>query len=301
MMVSGSGVRQVSRFLLCGFGGIRRAVFEAEAVVSSFENVAAVGKTIEQRGRHLRVAEHGGPLAEAEIGGDDDAGALVELAEQMEKQGSARGAEWQVAEFVEDDEVRVGKPPRDLAGFALKLLLFESVDEFDGGEEPDALAMMFDGLDADRRGEMRLARAGAADQDDVVGVFQELAAMELTRERLVDLAAGEVEASKIAIVREASGLELVGRRSDFSVGRLRLQELRQDRHGGFEGRGALFGQLADRLSHAVHFETAQHDNDGAAGRIMTHGAPPGLCAGRRSARRRPVVRSSASEPGAPLS
>ena len=142
----------------------------------------------------------------------------------------------------------MGEPRRDLAGFALKLLLFESVDEFDGGEEPDALAVMLDGLDADRRGEMRLPRAGAADQDDIVGVFQELASVELAQQRLVDLAAGEVEASEIAIVREASGLELVGRRSDFSVGRLRLQELRQDRRGGFEGRGALFGQLADRLS-----------------------------------------------------
>ena len=96
-------------------------------------------------------------------------------------------------------------------GFALKLFLFEGVDEFDGGEEPDALAMMLDGLDADRRGEMRLACARSADQDDIVGVFQELAAMELTCERLVDLAAGEVEAGKIAIVRKAGGLELIGR------------------------------------------------------------------------------------------
>jgi hypothetical protein len=108
----------------------------------------------------------------------------------MEEQGPARGAERQVSELVEDDEIGVGKSRRDLAGFALKLLLFESVDEFDGGEEPDALAVMLDGLDADRRGEMRLPRAGAADQDDMVGVFQELAAMELTRERLVDLTAG---------------------------------------------------------------------------------------------------------------
>jgi hypothetical protein len=89
--------------------------------------------------------------------------------------------------------------------------LFKSVDEFDGGEEPDALAVMLDGLDADRRGEMGLPRAGAADQDDIVGVFQELASVELAQQHLVDLAAGEVEASKIAIVREASGLELVGR------------------------------------------------------------------------------------------
>src|ERR1700722_2864025 len=285
MMVLGSGVRQVSRFLLSGFGGFRRAVLEAEAVVSGFENVAAVGETIEWRGRHLRVAEHGCPLAKAEIGRDDDAGALVELAQQMEEQRSAGGAERQVTQLVEDDEIGVGKPGGDLSWFALKLLLFESVDEFDGGEEADALAVVLDRLDPDRNGEMRLAGTGAADQDDVVGVFQELAAMELTRERLVDLAAGEVEAGEIAIVRKAGGLELIGRRSDLSVGRLRFQKLRQDWHGGFEGRGALFGQLADRLSHAVHFEGAQHDDDGAGGGVMTHDAPPGLCAARRSARR----------------
>jgi hypothetical protein len=82
----------------------------------------------------------------------------------------------------------VGEPGGDLSWLALKLLLFESVDEFDGGEEADALAMILDRLDADRGSEVRLARVGAADQDDIVGVFQELASVELTRERLVDLA-----------------------------------------------------------------------------------------------------------------
>src|ERR1700692_2963269 len=144
----------------------------------------------------------------------------------MEEQRSAGGAERQVAQLVEDDEIGVGESRRDLAGFALKLLLFESVDEFDGGEEPYALAVMLDGLDTDRCSEMRLPRAWAADQDDIVGVFQELAAVELTRERLVDLTGGEVEAGKIAIVRKAGGFELIGRRSHLPVGRLRLQELR---------------------------------------------------------------------------
>ena len=65
MMVSGSGVRQVSRFLLGGFSGLRRAVFEAEAVVSGFEDVAAVGETVEQRRRHFRIAKDGRPFAEA--------------------------------------------------------------------------------------------------------------------------------------------------------------------------------------------------------------------------------------------
>jgi hypothetical protein len=65
----------------------------------------------------------------------------------------------------------VGEPRRDLARFALKLFLFESVDEFDGGEEPDALVVMLDGLDADRRGEMRFARSGR-DSDMAPGFWR---------------------------------------------------------------------------------------------------------------------------------
>jgi hypothetical protein len=167
--------------------------------------VAAVGKTVEQRRRHFRIAEYGGPLSEAQIRRDDDAGSLVEFAEQMEEQRSAGGAEPQVAQFVEDNEVGISEPPCDLAGFPLALLLFEGVDEFDRREEPDALAVMFDGLNADGRGEMRLARARAADQDDIVCVLQELATVKLADERLVDLATGEVEPGEIAIVREARG------------------------------------------------------------------------------------------------
>jgi hypothetical protein len=82
--------------------------------------------------------------------------------------------------------------------------------------------MMLDRLDADRGGEMRLACAGAADQDDIVRVFQKLATMELTCERLVDLTADEVEPGEIAVVWKAGGLELIGCRSHLSVGRLRL-------------------------------------------------------------------------------
>ena len=46
-------------------------------------------QAIEERGGHLGIAEHFGPFAKAEVGGDDDAGALVEFAEQMEQQGAA--------------------------------------------------------------------------------------------------------------------------------------------------------------------------------------------------------------------
>ena len=74
--------------LLSGFGR-SGAGAEAEAIVSGLQDVAVVGKPIEQRGCHLGIAEHAGPFAEAQVGGDDDAGALVQLAEQMEEHGAA--------------------------------------------------------------------------------------------------------------------------------------------------------------------------------------------------------------------
>ncbi len=48
-----------------------------------------MNEPVEQRGGHFGIAEDASPFAEAEIGGDDDAGALVEFAQQMEEQGSA--------------------------------------------------------------------------------------------------------------------------------------------------------------------------------------------------------------------
>lgn len=62
------------------------ACFEAGAVVSGLQDVAAVGETVEERGRHFGITEDCGPFAEAQVRGDDDAGAFVKLAEQMEEQ-----------------------------------------------------------------------------------------------------------------------------------------------------------------------------------------------------------------------
>ena len=45
-----------------------------------------MGDAIEQGGGHLGVAEDSGPFAEAEVGGDDDAGAFIRLAQEVEEQ-----------------------------------------------------------------------------------------------------------------------------------------------------------------------------------------------------------------------
>jgi len=94
-----------------------------------------VGQAVEQCGGHLGIAEHTGPFAEAEIGGDDDAGALVKFAQQVEEQCAAGCAERQVAQLVEDDEVGMDEAVGDLSGSALRLLLLEGIDQFNGREE----------------------------------------------------------------------------------------------------------------------------------------------------------------------
>jgi hypothetical protein len=48
------------------------SALEAPAVVASLDDIAVVGQPIEQRGRHLGITEDAWPLAEGEIGGDDD-------------------------------------------------------------------------------------------------------------------------------------------------------------------------------------------------------------------------------------
>ena len=148
-----------------------------------------VGQSVEQCGRHLGIAEHAGPFTEAKIGGDDNAGALMELTQEMEEQRAAGSTERQVAQLVQNDEIGMDEPIGDLSGSALRLLLIERIDQFDGREEADTPAVVLDGLHADSGREMGFPCAGTADQNDIVGLVDELAAMELAQERLVDRAA----------------------------------------------------------------------------------------------------------------
>ena len=67
-----------------------------------------MGQAVEQGCGHLGVAEDGRPFAKGEVGGDDDRGALVEPAHEVEEQLPAGLGEGQVTEFVEDDEVAAG-------------------------------------------------------------------------------------------------------------------------------------------------------------------------------------------------
>jgi len=48
-----------------------------------------MGEAIQQGGGHLGIAEDIGPFTQTQLGGDNDAGAFVQFAEQMEQRGCA--------------------------------------------------------------------------------------------------------------------------------------------------------------------------------------------------------------------
>ena len=160
-----------------------------------------MGETVEQCGGHLGVAEDRGPFAEGEVCGDDDRGALVEPAHEVEEQLPTGLSEGQVAEFVEDDEVAADEL---LCGAALAPgvarscarrhagLGLEVVDQVDDVVAP-ATGALSDAGARDGNGEMGLAGAGSADKDDVALAFEEAAAGELLDQGLVDRRGSEVE------------------------------------------------------------------------------------------------------------
>ncbi len=107
------------------------AAFEAPTIVASLDDVAVMGQAVKQRGRHCCIAEDARPFAKHKIGGDDDGGALVRAADEVEQELTTRLSERQIAQFVEDDEVHAGQVFGETALPTVAGLSLESVDEVD--------------------------------------------------------------------------------------------------------------------------------------------------------------------------
>lgn len=131
-----------------------------------------VGQAIEQRGRHLRITEHGRPFTEGQVGGDDDRGAFVKAADQMEEQLTAGLGEGQIAQLIEDDEVQPGHVVGEPTLLAAAGLCLEAVHEVDDVVEAAAGAVANEGA-GNGDGEMGLSGARAADQDHIALIYHE--------------------------------------------------------------------------------------------------------------------------------
>ncbi len=172
------------------------AVFEAPGLVAGLDDLAVVGQAIEQRGRHLRITEHGRPFTEGQVGGDDDRGAFVKAADQMEEQLTAGLGEGQLAQLIEDDEVQPGHVVGETTLLAAAGLCLEAVHEVDDVVEAAAGAVANEGA-GNGDGEMGLSGARAADQDHIALIYHEAARCQLSDEAFVHRDGGEVELADV--------------------------------------------------------------------------------------------------------
>src|SRR6516164_1330991 len=154
------------------------AAFEAPAVVAGLDDVAVMGQAVEQRGRHFGIAEHARPFPKRKIGGDDDGGALVKPADEVEQKLTAGLCERQIAELVENDEVHAGQMFGEPALPAVAGLGLEPVDEVDDVVEASSGAIA-NATPRDGNGQMALASPGPSDQHDVALLGDEAATSEI--------------------------------------------------------------------------------------------------------------------------
>ena len=69
-----------------------------------------MSQPVEQSGCHFGIAaEHRRPFGEAKVGVDQNRGAGIKLADQMEQQLTATLGEGQIPQFVQHDEIDAGE------------------------------------------------------------------------------------------------------------------------------------------------------------------------------------------------
>ena len=249
-------------------------VFEAPGLVAGFDDLAVMGEAVQERGDHFGIAKYCWPFAdEGEVGGDDDGGALVELADQMEQQLPPGLGEGQIAKFVEDDEVQAVQVIGQAALFAAAGLGLEAVDQIDDIVEPPAGAVADQGA-GNSDGKVRFAGSGAADQDDIALIGDEGAGGKVMDQARIDRCAGEVEVVQILGQRQFDNGELVADRSGLFLGDLGSQQVTDDAGWLVLALDAAAHDLVISTAHPIEVEAAHQVEDLGAFHMCWSELPP---------------------------
>ncbi len=155
-----------------------------------------VSEPVQKRGGHVGIAKDLGPVDKAEVGRDDHRAPLVTLGQDLKKQLRAHLGEGDITELVEDEQIEPGISSDQAA----QVFLGASFDEFVGqgvaGHEAHPLTLPA-GLAAQGGGQMGLAGAAFAQQDDVAFVLKMRPCRQLAHQALIQGRRGlEVEGLK---------------------------------------------------------------------------------------------------------
>ena len=122
----------------CGGGFIRLSrladvllhrLAKAVTFAIHFKNEAAVCQPVQERGGHALALKYLAPIAEGQVAGDQQAGALVAVGENLEQQLGSGAAEREVAQFGADQQVGLVELREEFFQPVLLLSFFETIDQ----------------------------------------------------------------------------------------------------------------------------------------------------------------------------
>ena len=144
--------------VLLGRGPAEVAVFEPVAVALQRDHFGVVDEAVDHRRGDDVVAEDFAPAAERLVGRDDQRGALVAGADELEEQVRGFGFERDVADLVDDQEWVTPEPDEFGLEFPGVMGVGEDGDPVGGGGEQDAVAGL---AGADGQADRQVGLAGA--------------------------------------------------------------------------------------------------------------------------------------------
>src|SRR5262249_19216791 len=149
------------------------------------------------------VPEDLAPRPEALVARDDDRAALVASADELEEEVGALAIDRDVADLVDDQDLRLGEQFEPLVETVLRQGLAERGDQSGGRREERAIAE-FARFEAERHGQVRLADPRCPEQQDVIATLDVASGAELADELGIDRRLKlEVETLERLLEREA--------------------------------------------------------------------------------------------------
>ena len=125
------------------------------------------------------------------------------IAGKPARAAAAHLAEGQVAELVHNDQIDIAQRQRNRPGFAGGLLPLKRIDQIHRRVKAHPPSVAGNAGDAQGRGQVRLAGAGATDEDDIVSFIGKRQLGQRCDPRAFDARLREVEAGQIRMNRES--------------------------------------------------------------------------------------------------
>ena len=199
------------------------AIVKPPAMIAGLDDLTVMRQTIQYSRGHLLILKHLIPLAEAQIGRHHHRHSLIQLGDQMKQQLSAAAGKWKIAQLVEHHEPTAAQLIRQTAAFAVASFLFELVDQIQDVEESTACATSNPAANQRHR-QMRLAGAGAANQNNVPALGQKLDLGQLPHPGLGHFALAEVEVGQFLGMGQLGLRQTITQRTRLLVGDFHTQQ-----------------------------------------------------------------------------